>query len=64
MKKHIIEIVVDKNGDVFAETKGMQGEVCAGELDKILEDIKGNKKIKNTSDYYKNPISTQTITIG
>lgn len=64
MKKHIIEIIVDKNGDIFAETKGMQGKVCASELDKVLEDIKGQKKIKNTGDYYKTPQSKQNIILG
>ena len=64
MKEYVIEITIDENGDTFAETKGMQGKVCAKELDAVLEGISGERDIKNTSDYYKTPKSKQTITRG
>ena len=64
MKKNIIEITIDENGDVFAETKGMEGKICAKELDSVLEGISGERKTTNTSDYYKTPKTKQTVKRG
>ncbi|SMN00778.1 hypothetical protein SPONL_1551 [uncultured Candidatus Thioglobus sp.] len=64
MKEHIIEVEIDENGDIFAETKNMQGKVCVKELDAVLEGIKGEKETKNTGDFYKTQQVKQTITRG
>lgn len=64
MKEHIIEIVIDENGELHAETKGMQGKICADELDKALAGVAGERKITNTGDYYKQPRAKQTIKTG
>ncbi|MBA5249884.1 MAG: DUF2997 domain-containing protein [Gammaproteobacteria bacterium] len=64
MKEHIIEIIVDENGDISAETKGMQGKICAKELDAVLEGISGERKTTNTGDYYKTQKLKQTIARG
>ncbi len=61
MKEHKIEIVIDEKGNIIAETKGMQGKICADELDKILVGIEGERKTQNTGDYYKSPPVKQTI---
>ena len=61
MKEYKIEIEIDEKGNLKAETKGMQGKICAEELDKVLKDIPGEQKIKNTPDYYKRQTRTQTI---
>ena len=59
MKEYKIEIEIDEKGNLKAATKGMQGEVCADELDKILKDIPGKQKIKNTPDYCKKQTRNQ-----
>lgn len=64
MKTYEIEIVIDEKGNIVAETKGMQGEICAEELDKILRGIAGEREIKNTDDYYKSSPTKQTIRRG
>ena len=64
MKEYKIEIEVDEKGNIIAETKGMQGKVCASELDKILKGISGDQEVKNTDDYYKTQPTKQTIKRG
>ena len=61
MKEYKIEITIDEEGEIVAETQGMQGKICAEELDKILKDIPGEREIKNTGDYYKTGQTKQTI---
>lgn len=61
MKEYKIEIIIDEKGNIIAETKGMQGKVCATELDKILSGISGEREVKNTGDYYKSIPAKQTI---
>ena len=61
MREHKIEIEVDEKGNIKAETFGMQGDVCASELDKILSSIKGKRKVVNTPEYYKPQSTKQTI---
>lgn len=64
MKEYKIEIEIDEKGNISAETFGMQGNICEKELDKILEDVKGEQEIQNTDDYYKKQQSKQTIKRG
>lgn len=65
MKEHIIEIVIDENGELYVETKGMEGKICVDELDKVLFGVEGKRIIdEKTSDYYKKPRVKQTIKIG
>ena len=61
MKEHRIEIEFDDEGNIKAETFGMEGAICADELDKVLKGIKGERKVENTPDYYKSQTSKQTI---
>ena len=53
MKEYEIEIEIDEEGNINAETKGILGESCVGELDTILKGIEGERDESKTSDYYK-----------
>ena len=64
MKEHKITIEIDEKGNIIAETSGMQGKICAEELDKILQGIQGKREIKNTGDFYKTQQTKQTIRRG
>ena len=61
MKEISVEIVIDENGQLHAETKGMQGKICADELDGVLDGVVGGRDVKNTGDYYKQPRTKQTV---
>lgn len=53
MKDYKIEITVDKDGNIKAETKGMEGKICITELEEILAGLEGERKEKNKPEYYK-----------
>lgn len=59
MRERTIEVTIDEEGNVFAETKGIIGPICVEELDSILAGLEGEREVKNTGDYYKE--SPQTI---
>ena len=59
MKEYTIEIVIDEDGSLRAETDGVIGPICVEELDGILAGLEGERKAKNTGDYYKK--SSQTV---
>lgn len=61
MKEYKIEVAVDEKGNLTAETFGMQGKICAEELDQILAGIEGEREVKNSGDYYKSPSVKQTV---
>lgn len=64
MKEYTVEIEIDADGKLRAETKGMQGEVCVKELDDMLANVAGERAIKNTGDYYKKQSARQTVKAG
>ena len=64
MRTRQIKIVIDEKGNITAETKGMYGEVCVEELDKILQGIAGEREETETEDYHKEPPAEQTIERG
>ena len=53
MKDYKIEITIDKDGNIKAETKGMEGKICITELEEILAGLEGERKEKNKPEYYK-----------
>ena len=53
MQEYKIEIEIDENGDINAETKGILGKSCVNEIDNILKGLEGEREEKNNSDYYK-----------
>jgi len=52
MKEFKVEIEIDENGNIKAETKGIEGEVCIDELENILADLEGEQKYKNKPEFY------------
>ena len=52
MQEYKIEIEIDENGGITAETKGMKGEVCVDELDQILQGLEGERDNKYKPEYY------------
>ena len=53
MQEFKIEIEIDENGNLNAETKGMEGEICITELEEILKGIEGEQSYKNKPEFYK-----------
>ena len=53
MKEYNITIEIDEDGNIRAESKGMQGEVCVEELDEILKGLDGEQEFKNKPEFYK-----------
>ena len=53
MKEYKIEIQIDENGNIKAETKGMEGKICIEELEEILAGIEGKRENKNKPEFYK-----------
>ncbi|HIO70842.1 MAG TPA: DUF2997 domain-containing protein [Campylobacterales bacterium] len=54
MKTYTIEIEIDEDGNIRAETKGMEGKVCVSELDEVLAGLGKEEQVKNKPEYYKN----------
>lgn len=59
MREYTIEVVIDADGKLRAETGGVTGPTCVEELDGILAGLEGERKATNTGDYYKK--SSQTV---
>ena len=58
MREYTIEVVIDADGALRAETGGVVGPTCVEELDGILAGLEGEREAKNTGDYYKKPKQT------
>ena len=52
MEEYKVEIEIDEDGNIKAETKGMQGDVCIGELEDILAGLEGEQSHKNKPEFY------------
>ena len=52
MKEFTIEIEIDEDASIKAETKGVTGEICVSELDNILKNIDGDTGFKNKPEFY------------
>ena len=52
MKEFNIEIEIDENGNIIADTKGFHGKVCEKELDDLLEGIDGDSEDKKKPEYF------------
>ena len=53
MKELSIEITLDENGMLEAETFGFKGKICDTELRALLSDEFVIEEIEHTDDYYK-----------
>jgi hypothetical protein len=49
---HTIEIVIDENGKISTEVKGVTGKVCT-DLSKFLDGLGTVERDEHTPDYYK-----------
>ena len=54
MQEFNIEIEIDEDGNIKAETKGMKGDICVGELEEILSELEGEQNYKNKPEFYQN----------
>lgn len=62
MQEYNIEIEIDEDGNLMAETKGFKGETCVNELDTILKGLEGDRSNKYKPEYYqKNSTLHNTI---
>ncbi len=52
MQEYKIEILIDKDGNIKAETKGMSGDTCIYELGKVLKNIEGKQSFSNKPEFY------------
>ncbi len=52
MKEFNVIVEIDEDGNIKAETKGMEGEVCVTELDEMLEGLVGERSFKNKPEFY------------
>jgi len=53
MKEYNVIVEIDEDGNIKAETKGINGKICVNELDEILENLVGDRNFKNKPEYYK-----------
>ena len=61
MKEFNIEIEIDANGNIIADTRGFHGKVCEQELDDLLEGIDGKSENTKKPEYFaKELIVSQT----
>ena len=52
MQEFNIEIEIDEDGNIKAETKGMKGDICMSELEEILAELTGEQSYKNKPEFY------------
>lgn len=52
MEEYKVEIEIDENGNIKAETKGMKGDTCISELEDILAGLEGEQSHKNKPEFY------------
>lgn len=52
MKENKIIVVINKDGSLNLETKGIKGQKCVSELDALLKDINDINKFTNTAEFF------------
>jgi len=53
MQEFNVIVDIDEDGNIKAETKGINGETCVSELDEILKGLEGERNFKNKPEFYK-----------
>lgn len=61
MQEYNVIIEIDEEGNIKAETKGMKGDICVGELDEILKGLDGEQKFKNKPEFYDRSIKQKGV---
>lgn len=52
MKEFNIEIEIDEDGNIVADSKGFHGKVCEQELNDLLNGIEGDSSEKKKPEYF------------
>ncbi len=56
MAKRDVEFIIDENGDLTMEIKGMKGTSCSVEMDKLLKQLgHAPAEVVKTAEYYQGP---------
>jgi len=64
-KEKKIIINIDKNGNVEAETFGIQGTACMAEIDKLMKDLALVSESTKKPEYFKTKVDIKTtVKIG
>ena len=63
MQEYNVTIKIDEDGNIKAETKGMKGDVCVGELDEILKGLDGEQDFKNKPEFYQAVKNKSTMSV-
>ena len=64
MQEFTIEINIDEDAEVTAETKGFSGPVCVKALDEVLKNVGTETTFKNKPEFYKkNNVTTNKLTV-
>jgi len=63
MQEYNVTIKIDEDGNIKAETKGMKGDVCVGELDEILKGLDGEQDFKNKPEFYQTVKNKSTMDV-
>ena len=63
MQEYNVTIKIDEDGNIKAETKGMKGDVCVGELDEILKGLDGEQDFKNKPEFYQTVKNKSTMAV-
>jgi len=61
MQEFNVEIEIDEDGNIKAETKGMKGDVCIDELEEILAGLEGEQSFKNKPEFYQKNRNNKNI---
>ncbi len=64
MKEYKIEIEIDEDASIKAETKGITGKICVSELDEILKGIEGEQGYKNKPEFYQKDLLNKNRNIN
>ncbi len=60
MNEEKIVIEIGENGDIKAETFGMEGATCMDELSKLMRNLATVVDVDNKPEFYENKMVTKT----
>jgi hypothetical protein len=61
MAEHRIEITIDQDGKINAETEGIKGGMCLDKLQELLGELADLESISKTDEFYQtNELKVQT----
>jgi hypothetical protein len=61
MAEYRIEVIIDQDGKINAETEGIKGEICLDKLQELLGDLADLESIFKKDEYHQaNELKAQT----